>query len=70
MSVIGYGAQAGEREGAGAGGGWREGPGVRREVVSERRGGWAVGGAEGAAAMGCRRARGGAVGRWRMVAFG
>lgn len=69
MCVIGCGALAGEKEGAEAGGGWREGPGVLQEVVSERRGGWVVGGAEGEAATGCRRACEGAAGRLRMVAF-
>lgn len=51
-----------EKGGAGAAGGWRGGPGVRREAVSETTGGWAAGGAEGAAATGCRRACAGAAG--------
>lgn len=61
---------AGEKEGAGAGGGWREGPGGRRLAAFETRGGRAAGETEEEGARGCRRACEGAGGRWRRAAFG
>lgn len=50
-----------EKGGAGAAGGWMEGPGVQQEVVLVRRGGRKAGGGEGGAVTDCRRACVGAV---------
>lgn len=61
---------AGERGGAGAGEGWREGPGGQREAALGMRGGQVAGEAEEGVAKGCTRACEGAVGRWRLAAFG
>lgn len=50
-----------EKGGAGAAGGWMEGPGVQLEVVLVRRGEWMAAGGEGGAVTHCRRACVGAV---------